>query len=254
MERVNDTLMRMESGDPTFGAWVSSMSPRSAEVLGVNGLDWSVIDMEHSPVGLPRSENLIRAVEHYGMTPLVRVPEPDSGLKGVSKRVLDSGAMGIIVPRVESGDQAERILDAALYPPKGDRGAVGSSRANDYGTNFDEYVGRANDELMLCVQLETVAGADHAEEILSVDGINCVFIGENDLSTSHGVPGRKDHDDVQADVERILQTATENDVHAGIVAPTPERIEKRIADGFDFISIGSDLSFMHRSIGQLLPE
>jgi 2-keto-3-deoxy-L-rhamnonate aldolase RhmA len=254
MTRTNDTLAKISNGKTTYGAWVSSMSPRVAETFGANGLDWAVVDMEHSPIGAAGVENVIRGVETAGITPFVRVPELDYGLKGTFKRVLDSGAMGVIVPRVESKEQAEEVVDAAMYPPEGDRGVVGGSRANDYGTDFDGYVDSANGELFVCIQLETATGADNAEEILSVDGINGVFVGENDLSATHGVPGKKGRDAVQEDVDYILSVASDEDVAAGIVAPTEEKIAERVDDGYDLISIGSDLYFIGHSIGQLLPE
>ncbi len=254
MTITNETLAKMQNGETTFGAWVSTMSPRAAEAFGANGLDWATIDMEHTPIGALEAENVIRGIERHGMTPFVRVPELDYGLRGTFKRVLDSGAQGVIVPRVESRTQAERVVEAARYPPDGDRGVVGSSRANYYGTKFDEYVGEANDEVFVCVQLETATGADNAEEILSVNGVDGVLIGENDLSTTHGAPGEKGRDEVQADVDRILAAAKDNDVFAGTVAATQADIEQRVNDGFDLISIGSDLYFAGRSIGQLLPE
>lgn len=254
MVRTNDTLAKIEASETTYGAWVSSMSPRAAEAFGANGLDWATIDMEHSTIGAYEAENAIRAIEGSGMTPLVRVPELDYGLKGTFKRILDAGAMGVIVPRVESQEQAEAIVEAAMYPPEGDRGVVGGSRANDYGTNFDEYVDRANDELFVCVQIETATGAANAADVLSVDGINGVFIGENDLSATHGAPGQKGLDIVQDDVDHVLEVAAENDVFVGIVAATPDSIAQREADSCDLISIGSDLSLINRSIGELLPE
>lgn len=250
----NAMLEQVRNGEPSYGAWISTMSARSAEAFGANGLDWATIDMEHSPIGAAGVENVIRGVERHGMTPLVRVPEIDYGLRGTFKRVLDSGAQGVIVPRVESREQAERVVEAAMYPGEGARGVVGSSRANYYGTKFDEYVGAANDELFVCVQLETATGADHASEILAVDGINGVFVGENDLSTTHGVPGEKGREAVQRDVDRILAAAKNNDVVAGTVAATTQQIDQRLDDGFDLISIGSDIYFIGRSIGQLLPD
>lgn len=254
MTRTNETLTKVSNGETTYGAWVSSMSPRAAEAFGANGLDWAVVDMEHSPISASGVENVIRGIETAGITPIVRVPELDYGLKGTFKRVLDSGAMGVIVPRVESASQAERVVEAALYPPAGDRGVVGGSRVNGYGTGFDDYVERANDEVFVCVQIETATGAEHAEEILSVDGIDGVFIGENDLSTTHGAPGQKTRDAVQADVDHVLATANDNDVATGIVAPTEAKIAERVEDGYDLISIGSDLYFVGHAIGDLLPE
>ena len=254
MAITNTTIAKIARGEPTFGAWVSTMSPRAAEVFGVNGFDWAVIDMEHTPVGATGVEAVVRGIERHDLTPLVRIPDIDAGIRGTCKRVLDSGAQGIIVPRVETAEQAEAVVEAAFYPPEGERGVVGSSRANYYGSKFSAYVEQANDELFVCVQLETAAGAARADEILAVDGVNGVFIGENDLSATHGAAGEKTEQAVQDDVDAIVAAAADHDVYTGTVAATPEKIATRVEQGFDLISLGSDLYFVGRSIGQLHPE
>lgn len=254
MTITNTTLRQMENGEPTFGAWVSSMSPRTAEVYGVSGLDWAVIDMEHTPVDTAMVEEIIRGADRHETTPLVRLPAFDYGIRSTCKRVLDSGAQGIIVPRIETAEQAEEIVEAARYPPAGKRGVVGSSRANYYGTKFDEYVENANDEIMVAVQIETATGADRADEILAVDGIDAVVIGANDLSTTHGAPGDSSHPAVVEDIERIRAAAESHGVHPGIVAATAADIEQRIDEGFRFLAIGTDLYFLSRSIDQLVPN
>jgi 2-dehydro-3-deoxyglucarate aldolase/4-hydroxy-2-oxoheptanedioate aldolase len=254
MAVTNETLAKIELNEPTYGAWVSSMSPRSAEVMGANGMDWAVVDMEHTPIGARGAEQVIRGIECHGMTPLIRLPELDYGLRGACKRALDSGGQGLIVPRVESREEAEQVAEAALFPPEGERGVAGSVRANYYGTRFDDYVEAANDEVLLMVQIETATGADRADDILSVPGVDGVFIGENDLSTTHRAPGQKDVKSVQDDVNRIVAAAEDHDAVTGIVAPVPERIERRVDEGFDLVSVGSDLYFMNRSLSQLLPK
>lgn len=245
---VQNTMREtMAAGEPSLGAWISTMSARSAEVLATTDLEWAVIDMEHTPINERGVEAILRAFTGADMTPLVRIPALDHGIRGVCKRVLDSGAMGIIVPRVESRADAEAAVEAAAFPPDGERGVGGRIRANRHGADFEDYVGSANDEILVVAQLETKRGAERAESICETPGLDAVFIGENDLSATHGHPGEKDLPAVQADVDAILAAAEAAGLYAGIVAPDPDRIVRRIEAGIDFISIGSDLSLIDRA-------
>lgn len=251
MEPRNATRETLERGEPTFGAWIASMSPRIAEALGGTGLDWAVVDMEHTPAEFTDTENVIRGIERAGLTPMVRIPGSTS-VRESAKRVLDAGAQGIIVPRIETPEDAERAIRAARFPPDGVRGVAGSVRANGFGRHFEDYVTRANEEILVTIQLETRTGAERASEILSIEGLDGVFVGENDLSATYGAPGRSDRDNVQRAVDRIRETARENGVYTGIVATSPERIDRRLADGFTLLSVGSDLGFVSRAVTELL--
>lgn len=248
----NSTLEKLQSNPPTFGAWISSVSPRIAEVLGTSGLDWAVIDMEHSPATAHDVEYLVRGFEHYGMTPIVRLPSTDVGLTAACKRALDSGAQGLILPHVETADQAAKMVNAACYPPDGDRGVAGGIRSNDYGSRFDEYVRRVNDELILIAQIESASGIQKVEEIVSMDGINGVLVGRNDLSASYGHAGEKDLKKVEEDIDTVRSIASENQVYSCIVVSSKEQLDRRIDEEFDMISLGSDLSFIKRWVSHMM--
>lgn len=228
--------------EPVFGAWTLSASPRMAEMLA-DALDWVGIDTEHAPVGPERVESMVRAVEGHRATPIVRLPSVERAVDGEAKRALDAGAGGVIVPDVESRADAERTVAAAKFPPDGERGVAGTTRANGYGTNFEEYVASANEETLVVVQIESPAGVDAVDEILSVEGVDVAFVGENDLSSAMGYPGEKDHPDVAAATASVKAAADEHGVVPGIGGRTPENARERIAAGYRFFLLGADLTF-----------
>jgi 2-dehydro-3-deoxyglucarate aldolase/4-hydroxy-2-oxoheptanedioate aldolase len=242
----------LESGDPALGVGIETMSPRSAEILALHGVDWAFVDMEHTPFSPAGVEHVIRGATRHGMSPLVRVPQAEA-LRADVKRALDSGAHGVLVPRVETREQAEQVASATRFPPDGTRGVAGSVRANNYGKDFNAYVEAAQSELLTIVVIETHKGAKNAGDILSVAGIDGVIVGENDLSSSHGHPGEKRRDEVQADVDAVLSAALETDVYAGIAAGTTEHAARRIGEGFQLMLCGSDLGLIASGIDGLFP-
>lgn len=250
---MNTISERLETGDPAVGAWLLSGSPRVGEVLSRTALDWIGIDTEHAPYSPECIEELVRAVEREA-SPLVRLPSIEAAISGTAKQVLDSGARGVIVPDIDTPEEAERVVRAARFPPKGERGVAGTIRANAYGTKFDDYVATANDETLVVIQIESRAAVAGAEDILAVDGIDVVLIGENDLSTTYGHPGKIDHPEVQAALEHVLEAAQTNDVYPGIAGRTPTRMAERVDRGFRFFLLGADLSFMRDGIQQFLAE
>lgn len=248
MTRANHVLTRLADDDPVFGAWVLSTSPRMAETLAAGSLDWVGIDTEHAPVGPERMESLVRAVEPHDATPIVRLPSVERAVDGGAKRALDAGAGGIIVPDVRTRAEAARVVTAAKFPPEGERGVAGTTRANGYGRHFDDYVATANDETLVVVQLESPAAIDRADDILSVDGIDVAFVGENDLSSVMGYPGEKDQPAVRRAVASVRETAMDRGVTPGIGGRTPEDARERIAAGYRFFLLGADLTFARDGI------
>lgn len=249
----NDVKRALSDDEPVFGAWADAGSPRMAETLAGSGLDWVGVDREHTPFTAETTEALVRAVEGSGATTLVRLPSVDAALDGAAKCALDSGAGGIIVPGVETPGEAERVVGAARFPPVGDRGVSGSVRANGHGRRFDEYVSGANEATLVVVQIESRAGVERASETLAVDGVDVVLVGQNDLSASHGFPGRTDLEAVRADVDAIRDAALANDVAAGIVATTPEDIASRIDEGYRFFLVGGALGLVRTGVESVVP-
>lgn len=248
----NRALERLRADEPAFGAWALSGSPRVAEVLSTAGLDWVGIDAEHGPLGPAEIETLVRAVERGEATPLVRLPSVAAAVDGGCQHALDSGAGGVIVPGVETADDAERAVRAARFPPEGERGVAGTVRSNRYGEGFDEHVARANEELLVVVQIESPPGVDNVGEILAVDGVDVGFVGENDLSAAHGHPGEADHDAVRAGVSAVLEAALDRGVYPGIAGRTPAATARRLDRGFRFFLLGADVTFVRSGIEEFL--
>jgi len=250
----NTVARALAADEPVYGAWVESTSPRAADVLAASGLDWLAIDMEHTPADFRTVETILRGVDVAETTPLVRLSSVEHAIQGGCKRALDAGARGLIVPQVETPEQAARVVAEAKFPPAGTRGVAGSVRANGYGTDFDQCVSDANAETLVVVQLETTTAVERADVILAVDGIDVAFVGENDLSASYGHPGEKNREDVRQAVSRVRRAAEANDVYAGLAGRTPEKLAERLAEGFRFFLLGGDLSLLRDGIAARLPD
>ena len=249
----NETKATLDADELALGGWLASMSPRVAEALAATGLDWIGIDMEHTPASAERVESVVRAVGDAA-TPIVRLPSVEAAVSGGCKRVLDSGARGVMIPGVESAEQAERVVRAAKFPPDGTRGVAGTTRANGYGSNFESYVERANEETLVAVQLESPAAVERADQILAADGVDVAFVGENDLSAALGHPGETDRTAVREGVRTVREAAKSNGVSPGIAGRTPEAVAERAERGFRFFLVGADLRFVRSGVAPFCEE
>ncbi len=223
---------------PTFGGWIQIGHPVVAEVMAKAGFDWLAIDAEHAAIDLETATSLLRAMSPFECVPLVRVPHND--LMWI-RRVLDAGAGGVIVPMVNSADDARRAVEAAKYPPAGVRG-FGYCRANAHGEDFAAYAARANDEVIVIAQVEHIRSVDAVDEILGVEGVDGVFIGPYDLSGSMGITGQLDHPRMKEAQARVLAACKTQSKPPGlhIVRFTPEALRRALADGFQFIALSVD--------------
>jgi 2-keto-3-deoxy-L-rhamnonate aldolase RhmA len=204
MLRVNRLKAKLRLGEQVFGLFASIPAPITVELIGYAGFDFVIIDMEHVMVNPETLENMIRAAESADITALVRVPEVHPKL---ILQVLDSGAQGIVVPHMESGEQAERLVRAAKYYPEGIR-SMNSGRPGVFG-NVDliDYMRRANEEIMLVPMLESREGVGRAGEILAVPGIDMVLEGAADLSQSCGIPWQTEAPEVREGLNRMFYAA-----------------------------------------------
>lgn len=236
---------RLRSGEPTVGSWLNLASSAIAEIMADAGFDWLVVDLEHSTTGLKRAEDIIRTVELKGCVPLVRVASNDATQ---IKHVMDAGARGVIVPMVNTPDDAKRAVEAVRYPPLGKRG-VGLARAHRYGPGFDDYAARINDDAIVIAQIEHVDAIGNVDRILAVDGIDGSMIGPYDLSGSLGVPGQLDDPAVVKEVDRYLAACRKAGKPAGfhVVDPDYRLILERIAQGYSFLAFGTDFLFLGNS-------
>jgi 4-hydroxy-2-oxoheptanedioate aldolase len=228
---------------PLIGIWVCSGSPLVAEICAGSGVDWLLIDMEHSPNGLEATLSQLQAVAAYPVSPLVRVPIGDVV---TLKQVLDLGAQNVLVPMISSAEEARAVVEAVRYPPRGRRG-VGSALARSARWNrVDGYLQNADDHVSLFVQIETAAGVEAAAEIAAVDGVDGVFVGPSDLAASMGVLGQQSHPDVEAAVLRTFDAVRAAGTPVGVNAFDPAVADRYLAAGASFVLVGADVALLAR--------
>lgn len=222
----------------TLGSWITLGHPAVAEIMARAGFEWLSVDMEHSAITLHQAQQLIQVIELCGVTPLVRVGENNPNL---IKRVMDAGAHGVIVPMVNTKDDAVKAVSAVKYPPSGTRG-VGLSRAQGYGLSFDSYKKWLNSHSVVVVQIEHIKAVENIERILSVDGVDAFIVGPYDLSGSIGRPGEFNHPEMLAALKQIRQSAKALKKTAGfhVVPPDVKLLQKRIKEGYTFLAYSFD--------------
>jgi 2-keto-3-deoxy-L-rhamnonate aldolase RhmA len=241
---------KIRAGEPTYGSWVMIGNLAVAEILAAVGFDWIAVDMEHTSIDYRTLQELLCGIERCGAAGFVRIE--DNNPVAV-KRVLDCGARGIIVPQVNSREQAERAVAAAKYPPMGIRG-VALGRASEYGASFQEYFESFNDEVVVMAQIEHVQAVERIESILSVEGLDGVFLGPYDLSCSMGITAQFDHPRMAAAREVVKNAASKAGKALGIHETRPEvgAVEGLLAEGFRFIGCSIDTVFLRSASRQLL--
>jgi 2-keto-3-deoxy-L-rhamnonate aldolase RhmA len=226
----------LREGKVRVGTVVTIDSPTVAEILARCGFDWIWIDMEHTPIGFETVQMMLQAMSGYNVTPLVRVAGNDELLV---KRVLDVGPHAVVVPFVNTKEDAARAVSYMKYPPEGIRGG-GVGRAQGFGLDLEEYLKVANDEVMAIMQIEHINAVNNINEILAVKGVDAVMLGPLDLSGSMGLLGQEDHPDVEAAMQRVLAASKKARIPAGIFVRSPQKANERIAQGFQFIVYAFD--------------
>ena len=240
MVRENAVKRKLASGRATLGSWITMSHPTVAEVMSQCGFDWLAIDMEHGIIGLESVQTLIQAMGGTSVVPLVRVPWND---QVIIKQVLETGALGIVVPQIKSPRDVKAAVEACRYPPAGIRG-IGCQRPAGFGVWFQEYLQTANDNILVVIQIEHVEAVAALNDILSVSGYDAILIGANDLSASMGLLGQPTHSSVLRTINEIRVAASLRKVPVGIIASSPEEAKSRIAEGFQFIGIGHDVGLL----------
>jgi 2-keto-3-deoxy-L-rhamnonate aldolase RhmA len=241
-------MLRHAGAQAPVGTWLMSASPLVAEALGHAGFDWVVVDMEHAPLEVPGVVSMLQALSGSRAVAVVRTPWNDAVM---IKRVLDAGATTLLVPFVQSADEARAAVAATRYPPLGVRGMAGMSRASKFGT-ADSYLQRANDGIGVIVQLESPTALAALEDIAAVPGVDALFIGPADLSGTMGLPGRPDHPAVAQAVADAVRRAHAVGKPIGIITATPESLAQHRALGFDFLALDCDLGLMMRAAQESL--
>lgn len=226
-----------------IGMWVCSGSPLIAEICAGSGLDWLLIDSEHSPNDLTTLLPQLQAVTGYPISTLVR---PSSSDPVVLKQYLDIGVQNLLIPMIEDAGQARDVARAVTYPPEGIRG-VGSALARGSRWNrVEDYLVRARQTIALYVQVETVAAVENVEDIVATDGVDGIFLGPSDLAASMGLLGQQAHPDVINAVTRCITAAHRAGTKVGLNAFERTLARRYIEAGADFILVGADVDLVAR--------
>lgn len=247
MKTLKNSLNR---GEKTIGTWLTIPSCEIAEILCDSGFSWIAIDLEHSSMTSYQAQSLITTIELSGCTPLVRVSENNSNL---IKHAMDSGAKGVIVPMVNSKEDAERAVKAVKYPPLGERG-VGLARAQRFGFGFEDYKRWNSEESIVVVQIEHIEAINNLEGILSVPGVDASFIGPYDLSGSIGFPGDFESSAFQKAIDKYEYVSKVNKKVMGyhVVQPDVNKVNDVIERGYSFIAIGLDTILLGEKCREIL--
>jgi 2-dehydro-3-deoxyglucarate aldolase len=230
----------------TIGSWLTIGHPCVAEIMADSGFEWIVIDIEHSSISLETVQILVTIIQSKGCKALVRVSKNE---EVVIKRVLDSGADGVVVPMIKNREDALAAVSYAKYPPDGCRG-VGLYRAQNYGYGFEKYKAWQKNELVIIAQIEHIEAVKNIDDIIGVDGIDGAIIGPYDLSASMGKPGEFDEPDVQKAIETVLETCKQNGFPIGfhVVPPDTDSFKKKVKQGCTFMAYSLDFYFMGAKI------
>lgn len=249
---MNRLKQKLRKGRVSVGAWIQIGHPAVAEILAGAGFDWVCVDLEHGAIDLPQAAALFASIELHGSVPMARVPENDTVW---IRRVLDSGAKGVIVPMVNTAEQAEMAVRAAKYPPRGVRG-FGYCRANKYGADFAAHLKKADREIIVILQIEHINAIGNLEEILTVKGVDGLFIGPMDLSGSMGVAGKLDHPEVRKALARFLFLCKKTGVPAGlhIIHPECNTVKESLKRGYRFMALGLDTGFLRDGAAKALSQ
>jgi 4-hydroxy-2-oxoheptanedioate aldolase len=237
---VNRFKQALRAGRQQIGLWNSIPGPLVAEALAGCGFDWVVIDTEHAPTDVPDVLGMLQAMEPYPVSPVVRPASNDAVL---IKRLLDFGAQSLIIPFIQSAEEARAAVAAVRYAPRGMRGVAGLTRASRFGAVAD-YARRADAEICLILQVETALALTRIEEIAAIDGVDGLFIGPADLAASMGHPGEPAHPDVTAAIRDAVHRITAAGKPAGILTLDPAFAQTCIGWGTRFTAVGMDIAVL----------
>lgn len=232
----------LREGRAQIGIWCTIAGSDNAEALAGCGFDWMLIDTEHSTVSLDTVKAMLQAAAPYATQTIVR-PGWNDAVE--IKRILDAGAMSILVPYVQNAEEAARAVSAVRYPPHGTRGVAGITRASRYGA-VDRYIARANDEICLLVQVETAEALKNIEAIAAVPGVDGIFVGPADLAASMGYPGDTSAPEVKTAILDAIRRIRAAGKPAGILSLDPELLKQAVAAGSVFTAVDVDQAILLR--------
>ncbi len=233
---------KLKDKELTIGTWVTIPNQAVVEILATAGFEWITLDIEHSAVSIESVQNLLGHIQGNGMQGLVRVSKNE---EVVIKRVMDAGADGVIVPMIKNKAEAKEAVSFVKYPPAGKRG-VGLSRAQKYGTEFENYKKWTNLESVIIAQIEHIEAVRNLKEILEVEGIDGIIVGPYDLSASMGYPGEYHRKEVKEALEVVTKVAMQSNKSLGfhVIESQFEKLKDKIELGYTFLAFSLDFFFL----------
>jgi 4-hydroxy-2-oxoheptanedioate aldolase len=238
----------LRRGDRQFGLWLALVHAPAAEVVAGAGFDWLLVDAEHAPHTLQTLLATLQTLAAYPSQPVVRVPDHSSTF---IKQVLELGAQNLLVPMVESPEQARELVRAARYPPQGIRGVGAAIARSSRWSRYADYLARANDLVCLLVQVESAAAAARTHDIASVEGVDGVLFGPSDLAASMGFLGQPGRPEVCALIERSIGEVRRAGKAAGVYVGDEALARRYLQAGASFIAVGSDASVLRSGASAL---
>jgi 4-hydroxy-2-oxoheptanedioate aldolase len=242
-------IFREKLQTQAIGIFSKTSDPAFIEIMGYAGLDYVIIDLEHGPNTIQTAQNLIRAAQVAGIFPIIRVKESCGSVMG---EALDIGACGLQIPRITTKAEAEAVISRVKFHPDGNRGMCRFVRAAAYSAKDRfEYFADANKSVII-LQIEGKEGIENIDDILSVKGIDVIFVGPYDLSQSLGLPGQVDHPSVEEKMLEIVKKCVEKNITVGTFADTPANAEKWRKDGVKYISYSVDTGIFYNAVCDLV--
>ncbi len=236
---MNPVRQRLRNGEVVFGQMVLELfTPGIGPMLAASGMEFVIFDMEHGRCDIPLLAEMIASCRGSNIVPMARVP--DVSFRPLS-RVLDLGARGVMVPRVETREQAQQIVDQLKYAPEGQRGVALGVAHDRYLAGGAEFFAEANEDTAVILLLETAAAFEHLDEIISVPGVDVAWMGHYDLTLSMGIPAQFEHPRFLAAMDALLDSCRRHGVAPGFLPPSPDAAARWIRKGFRAISLGSDI-------------
>ena len=249
--RINRVKRKLKAGEPTFGTWLTLGDLMASRILARMSFDWLTLDLEHSPIDWKQAASIFGAIADAGSIPLARVPQ---GSHDYIKRVLDAGAFGIVVPMVDTVEQATTAIRAAKYPPTGNRSLGGGMHTLNFDCTSAEYFHNANNEILVVLQTESPRGIANAREIYSLPGVDAIFVGPVDLRAQmRNADGSEASDEAfERALQEVIAIGKEVGTPTGMHVMDPSVALQRAAQGMQFIAVGSELRLMAEQARQTL--
>jgi len=233
---------KLTANQLTVGSWVTIGHQSVIEIMATAGFDWLALDMEHSVIELEAAQNLIGHIQAQNMEALVRVGKND---ELIIKRVMDAGADGVIVPMVNSKEDAQQAVNYVKYPPVGKRG-VGLARAQKYGIGFQDYKEWLKNQAVVIAQAEHVEAVENIHDILQTEGIDGIIVGPYDLSGSMNYPGEYERKEVKTALKKVEEVCKKYNKPLGfhVIQPNYDKLKEKIDEGYTFLAFSLDFFFL----------